>query len=278
MSLIHRLDRILNFLSPEFTLLGVKVKIPTIMTAWLVGILIGDLSRNYGVNFLAHVFVFLSILAHELGHVYASQKIGIACEKIYLLPIGGVASLEGECKTPKHEFWMAIAGPLVSIVLGTYLFCLIALMNFFGMGNIDHQNPLFLIGVINILLGLFNLLPIWPMDGGRIFNAILWCFLPVLLAKLLTCIVAVILAIGFIVVAVYQHSVMMTITGLLLLFFSSVTLIDAIRKERLVRKIINDPSIAGERPRFELRRLVEDVIYAAANKKNDQTAESVSST
>ncbi len=115
------------------------------------------------------VLFFASVLAHELSHALVARRYGIEVHDITLFVFGGAASLEGEARTPGQEALIAFAGPLSSLVIGGVLV---------GIGYIWPQEQVVaLIGwlaVINLSLGVFNLLPGWPMDGGRMLRALLW--------------------------------------------------------------------------------------------------------
>jgi Zn-dependent protease len=127
-----------------------------------------------GVGFI--LALFFCVLLHEFGHAFAARRYGIATRDITLLPIGGVARLESMPERPAHEFWVAIAGPAVNVI--------IALVVFLGLVVTGHLRPLGSDHVVlgsfwerlmltNLTLVLFNLLPAFPMDGGRVLRAAL---------------------------------------------------------------------------------------------------------
>ncbi len=123
-------------------------------------------------GFILYLFLFTSVVLHELGHSYIAKKYGVHIEKILLLPIGGMALMN---KIPKNgELKIAIAGPIVSVILGI-LFIGLSMVYDINILSIENYNyPLFsTVGILNLFLGFFNLLPAFPMDGGRIFRAIL---------------------------------------------------------------------------------------------------------
>ena len=112
---------------------------------------------------------FASVLAHELSHAVVARRFGLKVKDITLFIFGGAATLEGEPKQPRDEALIAAAGPLTSLAIGAVLFGIDVL--------VDQQEILAIVGwlgFINITLGLFNLIPGFPMDGGRILHALLW--------------------------------------------------------------------------------------------------------
>ncbi|MFM6057762.1 MAG: site-2 protease family protein [Microcystis aeruginosa] len=121
-------------------------------------------------GFLAAILLFASVVAHELGHSFVAIAQGIEVKSITLFLFGGLATLGRESKTPLEAFLVAIAGPLVSLLLFG-IFLIIGL-------NISLNAPLAailsLLAYINLALGLFNLIPGLPLDGGNILKAIVW--------------------------------------------------------------------------------------------------------
>jgi Zn-dependent protease len=130
--------------------------------------------------------IFGCVLLHELGHALAARRFGIATHDITLYPIGGVARLARMSKRPEEELCIALAGPAVNVVIAALLtpVALVALLSGLPAGrdfglNFDHgpwtllANFLTLVWWSNVWLVLFNLLPAFPMDGGRVFRALL---------------------------------------------------------------------------------------------------------
>ena len=118
---------------------------------------------------LVALLFFGSVLAHELSHALVARRYGITVRDITLFVFGGAATLEGDAKTPRQEALIAFAGPLTSLLLGG-AFLLIGLL-------VTQQQVVAVIGwlaFINLVLGVFNLIPGFPMDGGRILRALLW--------------------------------------------------------------------------------------------------------
>lgn len=121
-------------------------------------------------GFVAALLLFGSVLAHELGHSLVAIKQGIEVKSITLFLFGGLASLEKESETPGEAFWVAIAGPAVSI----FLFALFTAIGTFTNISGPLAAILGLLASINLILALFNLIPGLPLDGGNILKSLVW--------------------------------------------------------------------------------------------------------
>jgi Zn-dependent protease/CBS domain-containing protein len=129
-------------------------------------------------SFFLVLFLFVFVVFHELAHSIVARRYGITVRKIILYPIGGVSEIEEIPDNPSQEWRMAVAGPLTSLVLGAALLVvsitvspqisIVKLITLTATGNF-----LFDLAALNILLGFFNLIPAFPMDGGRVFRALL---------------------------------------------------------------------------------------------------------
>ncbi|MDQ6824019.1 MAG: site-2 protease family protein [Candidatus Eremiobacteraeota bacterium] len=113
---------------------------------------------------------FASVLAHELAHSLVARKRGIPIARITLFIFGGVSSLEGEPNTAPVEAWIAFVGPLTSVVIGVAFSFVSVLVGVKTPIGIATQY----LGMANIILGVFNLLPAYPLDGGRVLHALVW--------------------------------------------------------------------------------------------------------
>jgi Zn-dependent protease/CBS domain-containing protein len=142
-----------------------------------------NLYFRWGLAIVASLLFFLSVLAHELSHSLVARARGIPVRNITLFLFGGVSNIEREPKSPKGEFLIAIVGPLTSIIIGGIL---VGLATALG-GPIPTTSPtgfivqagpaitiLLWLGSINILLGIFNMVPGFPLDGGRVLRSIFW--------------------------------------------------------------------------------------------------------
>jgi len=125
----------------------------------------------YAAGLTTTLLFFASIVVHELGHALVASRFGIRTRQITLLPIGGAAEIEREAEKPAEEFAIGIAGPLTSLLLGALFLGL-----YFASRPISV--PLggiaVYLGLVNIALAAFNLIPGYPMDGGRVLRAIVW--------------------------------------------------------------------------------------------------------
>lgn len=137
----------------------------------------GMTAAAFGVALL--LAVFFCVVLHELGHAFAARQFGIRTEDITLLPIGGIARLKRMPRQPLQELWIAVAGPLVNVAIAAVL--LLGLLLFSDMRNLSPRNlgSVSLLGftlsllLTNLMLVAFNLLPAFPMDGGRMLRALL---------------------------------------------------------------------------------------------------------
>jgi len=130
-----------------------------LLTAWILGV-------------VATAGLFLSVLGHELSHALLARMEGIEIEEIVLHPFGGLARLRSQPESPQAEFRIAIAGPAASFLFSVIAFAFAKLA--YTLGYQPAVAAFFLIATGNLLLAIFNLLPGYPLDGGRVLRAILW--------------------------------------------------------------------------------------------------------
>lgn len=135
----------------------------------------GDVLLHYGMGTVAALLVFLSVLLHELSHSAVARARGLEVEGITLFIFGGVAQTRMEARTAADEFLLTAAGPLSSVALGGLFYALYVAADFAGWGSPVEvvAHTLF---VINVALAVFNMIPGFPLDGGRIFRSAVWHF------------------------------------------------------------------------------------------------------
>ncbi len=134
-----------------------------------------SLGRYWGMGGVTALCLFGSVLLHELGHSAVAQRYRIPIAQITLFVFGGVAHMQREPPRPKAEFLVAIAGPLVSFLLaGALLGGSLAMEDRPGLSG--FWVLALLVGTVNLQLGLFNLVPGFPLDGGRVLRAALWAW------------------------------------------------------------------------------------------------------
>lgn len=128
---------------------------------------------RYTLGLSLALLIFACVLLHELGHSYVAMKHGSNIQGITLFLFGGVSSLEEIPRNPNVEFKMALAGPSVSLLIGSILIIFHEILKV----NIPINDPflrlVWMIGTINVVLFFFNLIPAFPMDGGRVLRAVL---------------------------------------------------------------------------------------------------------
>ncbi|MBE0521358.1 MAG: CBS domain-containing protein [Candidatus Methanoperedenaceae archaeon] len=122
---------------------------------------------RYSLGMATAVLLFTCVLLHELGHSFVALKHGSKIQGITLFLFGGVSSMEEIPRNPKIELKMALAGPGVSLFIGSSL---LVIHDLFNTGS-SYFRIIWLIGYINIILFIFNLMPAFPMDGGRVLRA-----------------------------------------------------------------------------------------------------------
>ena len=159
-----------------FEIFGISVNIHiTFLLLPLLFLMLGGIK-----SMVLVLIVFICVTIHELTHSLTAKRFGIRVRDITLLPIGGVASMSKMPESPKQEFIISIVGPLSNIVLASILFFIFyhapwmpnAILINPTLGN-TWLHTIALIPWINVMLAIFNLLPVFPMDGGRILRSIL---------------------------------------------------------------------------------------------------------
>lgn len=137
---------------------------PSLYPGWSVG-------TYWIISLIAAILLFLSVLLHELAHSVVARARGLPVHNITLFIFGGVSNIEQEPASAGVEFQMAVVGPIVSILIGVV--CYLLLLPLRGTGS-PVAGILGYLALTNVLLGIFNLIPGFPLDGGRVLRSIIW--------------------------------------------------------------------------------------------------------
>ena len=161
------------------------------LVAWSLSASFSDTHHNWGLGeswfyaIIAAIVFFASVLAHEIAHSLIARMKGVPVKNITLFLFGGVSNIQREPPSPMAEFLIAIVGPLTSFAAGIVFLFLAWMTNPGSLASITNPfaafsqlSPvttlLFWLGSVNILVGTFNLIPGYPLDGGRVLRSILW--------------------------------------------------------------------------------------------------------
>ncbi len=199
---------------------GIKVFIHWTFSLLLAWIILSNMRSgtpwvDTGWTLIFVLLIFVCVILHEFGHALTAQRYGIQTRDIILLPIGGLARLEKLPEEPRQELKVAIAGPLVNIAL---FFLLAVLISFTGFDVNLLEEPklngnsiwLFLASA-NLFLALFNLLPAFPMDGGRVLRALLSTRMPRTKATEIAGGIGQVMAIAFVFFGLFTNPVLVLI-------------------------------------------------------------------
>lgn len=162
--------------------------------------------------------VLVSIVVHELAHCMVALANGVRVESITLMALGGVSRMEVQSMPPGREALMAFAGPLTSLVIGAALY---AAARFVPIRPADLRAAVLLLGEINLVLGFFNLVPAFPMDGGRLLRAGLTPWLGRLTATRTAAFVGKVMAVLFCIAAFFLHQYMLILIAFFIIIGAS---------------------------------------------------------
>lgn len=161
---------------------GIKISVHWTFLILILWIVVSNMRSGLGfgeilwsVSFVLAIFV--CVILHELGHSLTAQRFNIKTREISILPIGGVAQLESIPEKPKEELLVALAGPAVNVLIAGVLYPFVTFGKDIGdldeLSRIGPENFFVALMNINLWLALFNLIPAFPMDGGRVLRALL---------------------------------------------------------------------------------------------------------
>lgn len=219
-------------------------------------------SRGVLFGVLLTLLVFASVTLHELGHSFVAKAYGIPVRDITLTPLGGIAQLGARPKTPGQELLVAVAGPAVNVVLafGLALFSSWRWgldLSFWPrwiveMSRLEHPNQMTLVGLLslsNLFLVAFNLLPALPMDGGRVFRALLTWPLGIERATRWAALVGRLFAVGFVILGVLGQNLVLGLIGVFV-FVAAGAEVRSVRMERVLAGVRARDAINPYAPRF----------------------------
>jgi Zn-dependent protease/CBS domain-containing protein len=202
------------------------------------------------------VALFFCVLLHEFGHSLVAQRLGIEIHSITLLPLGGVSNLESLPEKPADEVKITIAGPLVNVVLAPIFFGVGLLFGavprmpadlFMGIGSVGQF--FFYLGYLNIVLAVFNLIPAFPLDGGRILRALLATRLGALRATDISSAVGQFFAVAFFLIGLISGDLLLALVAVFI-YFGATGEAQMVRQQEKTRGLrVSD--VMGTKPRTE---------------------------
>lgn len=199
---------------PLFSLRGIPVHLH--WSWFLVGVIEviwrSDMHSHWIWGAVEFVMLFALVLLHEFGHAFACRQVGGSVDRILLWPLGGMAQVRPP-QRPGAQLWALVAGPLVNLVLA-----IPAVVAWFALAGLlpgdGFANALVTFAVLNVALFVFNMLPIYPLDGGQVLRSVLWFFIgrdrSLLVAASLGAVAA---AVGTIAAAVYLNELILVAIG-----------------------------------------------------------------
>src|ERR671913_520782 len=215
------------------------------------GSLLGALTAT-----LTIVALFICVLLHEFGHSLVAQRLGLDIHSITLLPLGGVSNLESLPEKPSDEVKITLAGPLVNVVLAPIFFGVGLLFGavpgipsdlFTGVGSVGQF--FFYLGYLNVVLAVFNLLPAFPLDGGRILRALLATRLGALRATEISSRVGQLFAFAFFLIGLLGGNFLLALVAVFI-FFGANGEAQMVRQRELTRGL-SVSEVRGSKPRTE---------------------------
>jgi Zn-dependent protease len=189
--------------------------------------------------------VFACVVLHEYGHALTARKYGVPTRDITLYPIGGVAMLKGQPK-PLQEFWIALAGPAVNVVIAILLVPIIFLVDggFTFMDNPANPTYLQALFLANVVLPVFNMIPAYPMDGGRVLRAILAMLMREDKAGVIAARIGQVLAIGLGLLGIFTGQFILAIISIFIFLGASQEVQAARWRPILARRTVGNAMIS----------------------------------
>ena len=202
------------------------------------------------------VALFVCVLLHEFGHSLVAQRLGIEIRSITLLPIGGVSNLESLPEKPSEEVKITLAGPLVNVVLAPIFFGVGLLLGaeprmptdlFMGIGSVGQF--FFYLGYLNVVLAVFNLIPAFPLDGGRVLRGLLATRLGAPRATEIASMVGQLFAFAFFLIGLLGGNFILALIGVFIFFGANGEAQMVKQREQTSGLAVSD--VMGTKPRTE---------------------------
>ncbi len=200
--------------------------------------------------------LFFCVLLHEFGHSLVAQRLGLEIHSITLLPIGGVSNLESLPEKPADEVKITLAGPLVNVVLAPLFFGVGLLLGavprmpadlFMGIGSVGQF--FFYLGYLNVVLAVFNLIPAFPLDGGRVLRALLATRLGAVRATDISSAVGQLFAVAFFLIGLLGGNLLLALIAVFI-YFGATGEAQMVRQQEKTRGLtVSD--VMGTKPRTE---------------------------
>jgi Zn-dependent protease len=178
---------------------------------------------------LVIAFLFGCIVLHEFGHVFAGRRVGMNFSRITLTMFGGMAAFEDKTMTAKQEFWMALGGPVVSAIIVGFFYGTAALIDDLSIKEFMQS-----LGFMNLYLLLLNIIPAFPMDGGRLFRSVLGFLTDFERATLIAVWVGRFCCVGLFVYSIYTGNFMLGIISVFI-FLAGTFELSRVREQSLAR-------------------------------------------
>ncbi len=229
---------------PLFRFKGIQVRLHWSFIALPLYVAFSALSEGQGWSMVwiqmgLIAIVFGCVVLHEFGHALTARRFGVRTRDITLLPIGGVASLERMPEDPRQEFWITVAGPAVNLAIAIISFVVVAALGLLALlsdvlqGAALWTNALVFLVVINLWLFTFNLIPAFPMDGGRILRSLLAMRMPRAKATRIASVIGRFIAFLFVGYGLYSGQPFLALIGAFIYLAAGAESRQVIQRERL---------------------------------------------
>jgi len=238
------------------TFAGIPVKLHWSYALMILLIGYVSLENNFSIDQVAIfsliiLLVFVIVVLHEYGHALTARRYGIKTKDIILSPIGGIARLEGIPTDPKKELWIALMGPAVNVVLAVFFFAILFFLDIpevpgelivpYSAGVYAYFIQLLpILFLLNVIMVLFNMLPAFPMDGGRVLRALLSMKWPRERATKIASIVGQVFAVGFFAFGSYNSQFSLSAIGIFIFLAARAEYKTASQLEKLKKLSVSD--------------------------------------